>query len=247
WQGPGLRAPALAGLHRLAVRRQLHECARAGRPERPGRRPDRRELHGRRLPVQGHQAGDRAARERADLAAALRPRRQAALRCAPEHRDHGRKLRRAHVLLPDQDRRPSGAGDDVQGPGIEPEPLMLIRAFLLSLVLAVVAPASAHATGFFGFSGTSVTYRVDSDEPSNISIFATPPHLRLVTFSGSVGPDPGCTFVGNGTGAADTNAVDCPLQGVSRIVLLLGNGNDVASVAQNVTIPVTFDGGGGND
>jgi putative metal-binding protein len=124
---------------------------------------------------------------------------------------------------------------------------MLIRAFLLSLVLAVLAPASAHATGFFGFSGSTVTYRVDSDQPSDIAIFATSTNLRLVNFAGSVGPDPGCTFVGNGTGAADTNAVDCPLQGVSRIVLLLGNGNDVASVAQSVTIPVNFDGAGGND
>jgi hypothetical protein len=124
---------------------------------------------------------------------------------------------------------------------------MLIRAVLLSLVLAVIAPASAHATGFFGFSGTTVTYRVDSDEPSDIAIFATPTTLRLVNFGASaVGADAGCTFVGNGV-APDTNAVDCPLQGVSRIVLLPGNGNDVASVAQNGTVPVDCDGGGGND
>jgi Ca2+-binding RTX toxin-like protein len=127
---------------------------------------------------------------------------------------------------------------------------MLKRAFLLSLVIAAFAPSSAHAFGFFGFDPATgvVTYRVqDLTDTSDIAIFATPTTLRLVAFGSGVGPDPGCTFVGNGTGAADTNAVDCPLQGVQRIVLRLGDGNDVASVSQNVTAPVTFVGAGGND
>jgi Putative metal-binding motif len=127
---------------------------------------------------------------------------------------------------------------------------MLKRALLLSLVLAALWPASAHAFGFFGFdpaTGT-VTYRVqDSSDTSDIAVIATPTTLRLVVFGTGVGPDPGCTFVGNGTGAADTNAVDCPLQGVRHIVLRLGDGNDIASVSPSVTVPVTFEGNGGND
>jgi hypothetical protein len=126
---------------------------------------------------------------------------------------------------------------------------MLKRAFLLSLVIAALAPGSAHAFGFFGFdpaTGT-VTYRVGSpNDASDIAIFSTGSTLRLVQFGTGVGPDPGCTFVGNGV-HPDTNAVDCPLAGVSRIVLDLGDGNDIASVNPNVAVPVTFNGNGGND
>lgn len=127
---------------------------------------------------------------------------------------------------------------------------MLKRAFLLSLVIAALAPGSAQAFGFFGFDPATgvVTYRVQTaDDASDIAIFATSDTLRLVAFGTGVGPDAGCTFVGNGTGHQDTNAVDCPLHGVSRIVLQLGNGDDVASVNPNVTVPVTFQGNGGND
>jgi hypothetical protein len=125
---------------------------------------------------------------------------------------------------------------------------MLKRAFLLSLVIAALAPGSAQAFGFFGLSGTTVTYRVqDPTDTSDIAVIATPTTLRLVAFGTGVGPDPGCTFVGNGTGHADTNAVDCPLAGVTQIRLVLGDGNDVASVDPNVTVPVVFEGNGGND
>jgi hypothetical protein len=120
---------------------------------------------------------------------------------------------------------------------------MLKRALLLSLVLAALAPGSAYAAGSFSFSGTTVTYSVNSDDPSDIAIFATPSTLRLVNFGAAgVGPGAGCAFVVN-----DTNAVDCPLQGVTQIRVLLGNGNDVASVNPNVTVPVDLEGNGGND
>jgi Ca2+-binding RTX toxin-like protein len=123
---------------------------------------------------------------------------------------------------------------------------MLRRAFLLSLVLAALWPASAHAIGTFSFDPATsiVTFKVDDQaEQSDIAIFATQSTLRLVNFGTDiVGPGAGCAFVGSGTNPA----VDCPL-GVSRIVLQLGNDNDVASVNPNVTVPVTFNGGGGND
>jgi hypothetical protein len=127
---------------------------------------------------------------------------------------------------------------------------VLKRAFLLSLVIAALAPGSAHAFGFIGFDPVSgvVTYRVGTPtDASDIAIFSTGSTLRLVQFGTGVGPDPGCVFVGDGSAHSDGNAVDCPLTGVSRIVLDLGDGNDTASVNPNVTVPVTFNGNGGND
>ena len=123
---------------------------------------------------------------------------------------------------------------------------MLKRAFLLSLVIAALAPGSAQAFGFFGFSGTTVTYHVgNTTDLSDIAIFSTGSALRLVDYGGEgIGPDPGCQFAG---GNADSHAVDCPLQGVTQIRLVLGDGNDIASVNPNVTVPVIFEGNGGND
>ena len=91
-----------------------------------------------------------------------------------------------------------------------------------------------------------MTYHVGTNtDTSDIAIFATANTLRLVDFGGQgIGPDPGCEFVG---GNSVSNAVDCPLTGVTRIVLQLGDGDDIASVSQNVTVPVTFEGAGGND
>jgi len=45
----------------------------------------------------------------------------------------------------------------------------------------------------------------------------------------------------------DNQSVDCPKAGVSRVLLNLEGGDDVASVSPNVTLPVIFDGGAGND
>jgi hypothetical protein len=127
---------------------------------------------------------------------------------------------------------------------------MLRRALLLSLVIAALAPGSAQAFGFFGFDPATgvVTYRVGTPtDASDIAIFSTGSTLRLVQFGTGVGPDPGCVFVGDGSSHSDGNAVDCPLAGVSKIQLDLGDGNDIASVNQNVTVPVVFNGNGGND
>ena len=122
---------------------------------------------------------------------------------------------------------------------------MLKRAVLVSLVIAGLAPAPAHATGVFAFDPptATVTYSVDPTDVSDIAIFATPTSLRLVRFGAAgVGPGAGCAFV-----AGDTDAIDCPLRGVRQIRLLLGSGDDVASVNPNVTVPVDFEGNAGND
>jgi hypothetical protein len=127
---------------------------------------------------------------------------------------------------------------------------VLKRALLLSLVIAALAPSSAQAFGFFGFDPVSGTVTFESDNSaSDIAIFSTGSTLRLVAFGTGVGPalDNNCQFVGSGQ-HPDTNAVDCPLTpAVKKIVLKLGDGNDIASVNQNVTVPVEFDGNGGND
>ena len=45
----------------------------------------------------------------------------------------------------------------------------------------------------------------------------------------------------------DNQSVDCPKAGISAVLLNLGAGDDVAAVSANVTLPVIFDGGSGND
>jgi hypothetical protein len=124
---------------------------------------------------------------------------------------------------------------------------MLKRACLLSLVIAGLWPASAHAVGIFDFDPTTsiVTFTAEPTEQDDIAIFATDAGtLRLVNFGTNiVGPGPHCQFVGSGTNPA----IDCPLQGVQQIRLLLSNGDDVASVNPNVALPVDLEGGPGND
>jgi hypothetical protein len=56
---------------------------------------------------------------------------------------------------------------------------------------------------------------------------------------GFIGPGPGCTLVGN--------SVDCPLGGVTRVLLDMQGGDDVAAVAPSVRVTTILDGGEGND
>ena len=95
---------------------------------------------------------------------------------------------------------------------------MLKRAFLLSIVIAVLWPASAHAVGIFDFdpATATVTFTAEPTEQDDIAIFATSSTLRLVNFgSNIIGPGPQCRFVGSGANPA----IDCPLHGVRAIRL----------------------------
>jgi hypothetical protein len=118
---------------------------------------------------------------------------------------------------------------------------MLIRAFIVAVAIALLAPGSAHAFGFFGIDGNVVTFRDQDDAADNIAIFVTGSTIRLTSFGDAgIGPDPGCTFAGPET-------VDCPFAGVNLIVLNLGPGDDVAAVSGDVKVTTVFNGGDGND
>ena len=118
---------------------------------------------------------------------------------------------------------------------------MLRRALLLALALAMIAPASAAAqVGTFSFSGTTLVYTGDAgvDQISGIDLGLS---IRFTRFGGVAldGQIP-CVIV-------DGQSVDCKKEDFTTVLLNLGPGDDVASIASNVTTTVVFDGGPGND
>ena len=117
----------------------------------------------------------------------------------------------------------------------------MLRLLGALLVAVFLLPAGVAHAGAFSIQGTTILY---SGEPGEdlISGFDTGTSIRFTRFGGvSVGPGPGCTIDPGG------QSVDCPKAGISRVLLDLGDGNDVASVSAGVTLPVVFDAGGGND
>ena len=117
---------------------------------------------------------------------------------------------------------------------------MLRRALLAACVATLLLPATASA-GVFSVAGSTLVYNADPGDVDQISGFDTGTSYRFTRFGGaSVGPGAGCT-------APDNNTIDCTKTGVSLVVLALGDQNDVAAVSANVTVPVRFDGGDGND
>jgi Ca2+-binding RTX toxin-like protein len=121
---------------------------------------------------------------------------------------------------------------------------MLIRALPIALALALLVPAKAHAVGIFSSDGTTISYDNAGNETDDIAIFPVGTStVRITHFGGTgIGPAGLCAFVGT-----DGEAVDCPTNGVTKIVLNLGPGDDVASVSQAIAIPTTLNGGTGND
>ena len=124
---------------------------------------------------------------------------------------------------------------------------MLMRRLLAILAAAVAiglaAPAVASA-GLFGIEGTEIVYRPDGAEDiDQISGIETPTSIRFTRFGGvSLGPGPQCRNV-----FFDTDTIDCDKTGITRIVLRLEGGDDVAVVSPTIQIPVVFDGGSGRD
>jgi hypothetical protein len=117
---------------------------------------------------------------------------------------------------------------------------MLRRAVLLALLVSLLAPAGASA-GLFTESGGTVTYNGDGNDES-VAGYIVGNTLRFNQFgAGGIGAGAGvCTLIDNET-------VDCPLGSVNLVILNMDDGNDVASVASNVTVPVIFNGGNEND
>jgi hypothetical protein len=115
---------------------------------------------------------------------------------------------------------------------------VLRRVLLLALLAALLAPANASA-GTFEISGHTVLYKGDNT-PESISGIQAGDHIRFTQFGvGSIGPGPGCRLVGN--------SVDCPLGGVTSVLLDMEGGDDVAAIAPSVQVTTVLDGGEGND
>jgi hypothetical protein len=118
--------------------------------------------------------------------------------------------------------------------------LRLAIGLLVALLALVLAPV-AHG-GQFSVAGTTLFYTSNSGEVDQISGFDTGTSYRFTRFGGDpIGPGPGCDLAPGG------QTVDCPHQDVRLVVLALGDQNDVAVMSANVTVPVQFDGGDGND
>jgi Putative metal-binding motif len=117
---------------------------------------------------------------------------------------------------------------------------MLRLALLLAVLVALLAPASASA-GLFTESGGTVTYGGDGGDES-VAGYVVGNHIRFNQFgAGGIGAGAGaCTLIDNET-------VDCPLGSVNLVILDMQGGDDVASVAANVTVPVIFNGGDDDD
>ena len=118
---------------------------------------------------------------------------------------------------------------------------MLRRAVLIALALALLAPATA-AAGTFSRVGDTIVYDDDNGSEDKIAVFDAGTVIRLTRFgAASLGPGAACRFSANGL------SVDCPKDGATTVILDLRAGDDVAAVNSNVSIPVIFNGGDGND
>ena len=119
---------------------------------------------------------------------------------------------------------------------------MLKRALVLALgaVLLFPAAASAQAGTFFG-QGRTLIYQGDAgvDQISGVDMGLT---IRFSRFGGvAVDGNVPCDIAPGGQSA------DCDKAAFDIVLLQLGDGDDVASIASNVTVPVIFQGGAGND
>ena len=115
----------------------------------------------------------------------------------------------------------------------------MLRLACALVCLGLVLPASASA-GTFEVSGSTIVYTGDGVD--QIAGIETDTSIRFTRFGGvPLGGGPPCDV------SPDQQSVDCPKANVSSVILNLGDGDDVASVAPSVTLPVIFNGGPGND
>ena len=119
---------------------------------------------------------------------------------------------------------------------------MLRRALLAAAVTALLTPTGAMADGTFTIDATRdlIVFQGDGGA-DNIAGFDTGTSIRFIRFGG--------TDLDGGSGCfVTTRFADCPkTSDVKGVELNLEGGNDVASVAASVTLPVVFFGGNGND
>jgi len=118
---------------------------------------------------------------------------------------------------------------------------VLRRALLLAVALALLAPAPSYAGAFSIPDGHTITYSGGDGSNEGIAGYKVGNFMRFTRFGqADIQQDQGCEKIDDAT-------VQCPLGGVTSVDLNLGTGDDVASVSADVTVPVVFNGGPGND
>jgi hypothetical protein len=120
------------------------------------------------------------------------------------------------------------------------------RALLAALLLALTLPAGAHAAATLSVSGPTpprtLTFAAsDGIDHETVPYVASNGNLRIEDADGiSVGAS-GCTSV-------DADTVDCgAATGFTRVSFGFGAGSDMLSVSGALGVPLTVDGGAGND
>jgi Ca2+-binding RTX toxin-like protein len=120
-----------------------------------------------------------------------------------------------------------------------------MRLFLAVLATCMLVPATASATVVSSQGGTITLAGTDAGEPISIAVRGG---LRTLgdTYR-AIGFQPGETYVaGPGCTQGGENDVECPVEGVTQILVVGGGGND--SVSLGVTTPaVRIEGGEGDD
>jgi hypothetical protein len=116
-----------------------------------------------------------------------------------------------------------------------------LLATCAAVLAAALLAAPAATAGTFSVAGSTLVYEGDAGV-DQISGFDTGTSIRFTRFGGAaLGGAPPCDV------SPDQQTVDCPKAGIGLVVLALGGDDDVAAVSSNVSIPVRFDGGDGND
>jgi len=117
----------------------------------------------------------------------------------------------------------------------------VLRLACVICALVLLAPAAAQAGTFSVVGDTTIVYAGDAGV-DQITGFDTGDSIRFTRFGGvELGSGPGCDVTD------DQESVDCDKDGVTSVLLNLGDGDDVASVSPGVSLPVIFNGEGGND
>jgi hypothetical protein len=116
---------------------------------------------------------------------------------------------------------------------------VLRRCLIAALAAALLTPATAAAQGTFVVDPPTIQYNGTAGV-DQIAGFDMGDTIRFTRFGG-VAVDGTCDVAPGG------QSVDCPKAGVTSVLLNLGDGDDVATVSSNVTLPVIFNGGAGND
>jgi hypothetical protein len=117
----------------------------------------------------------------------------------------------------------------------------VLRALVIALAALALMPAHALA-GTFAVVGSTIVYSGIAGE-DKIAAFETADAVRFTRFGGDTlgAPDNTCTLATGG------QSVVCPKAGVTSVILNLGDGDDVAAISPALTMPVIFNGGGGDD